>query len=93
MRVIMLSLFLTFLSLQKRDKGQILFDKVCEHLNLLEKDYFGITFRDVENQKVQLRSYRCNEALNTDSVSRESSECFVSELAGSCQRHEEADQR
>uniref|UniRef100_A0A8C1VFR4 Erythrocyte membrane protein band 4.1-like 3a n=1 Tax=Cyprinus carpio TaxID=7962 RepID=A0A8C1VFR4_CYPCA len=36
---------------EKRDKGQVLFDKVCEHLNLLEKDYFGITFRDVENQK------------------------------------------
>uniref|UniRef100_A0A8C2BEP2 Erythrocyte membrane protein band 4.1-like 3a n=1 Tax=Cyprinus carpio TaxID=7962 RepID=A0A8C2BEP2_CYPCA len=39
------------LFLQKREKGQVLFDKVCEHLNLLEKDYFGITFRDVENQK------------------------------------------
>ncbi|TRY96098.1 hypothetical protein DNTS_025485 [Danionella cerebrum] len=36
---------------EKRDRGQVLFDKVCEHLNLLEKDYFGITFRDVENQK------------------------------------------
>ncbi|XP_052451569.1 band 4.1-like protein 3a isoform X13 [Carassius gibelio] len=36
---------------EKRDKGQVLFDKVCEHLNLLEKDYFGVTFRDVENQK------------------------------------------
>uniref|UniRef100_A0A671P5I5 Erythrocyte membrane protein band 4.1-like 3a n=1 Tax=Sinocyclocheilus anshuiensis TaxID=1608454 RepID=A0A671P5I5_9TELE len=36
---------------EKRDKGQVLFDKVCEHLNLLEKDYFGITVRDVENQK------------------------------------------
>uniref|UniRef100_A0A803V342 Erythrocyte membrane protein band 4.1 like 2 n=1 Tax=Ficedula albicollis TaxID=59894 RepID=A0A803V342_FICAL len=23
-------------------KGQVLFDKVCEHLNLLEKDYFGL---------------------------------------------------
>lgn len=31
----------------------MLFDKVCEHLNLLEKDYFGITHRDVENQKVK----------------------------------------
>uniref|UniRef100_A0A8C9V379 Erythrocyte membrane protein band 4.1-like 3a n=1 Tax=Scleropages formosus TaxID=113540 RepID=A0A8C9V379_SCLFO len=31
--------------------GQLLFDKVCDHLNLLEKDYFGITFRDMENQK------------------------------------------
>nr|XP_055038193.1 band 4.1-like protein 3a isoform X11 [Misgurnus anguillicaudatus] len=36
---------------EKRDKGQVLFEKVCEHLNLLEKDYFGITYRDVENQK------------------------------------------
>ncbi|XP_058621388.1 band 4.1-like protein 3a isoform X10 [Onychostoma macrolepis] len=36
---------------EKRDKGQVLFDKVCEHLNLLERDYFGVTFRDVENQK------------------------------------------
>ncbi|XP_051970985.1 band 4.1-like protein 3a isoform X1 [Xyrauchen texanus] len=36
---------------EKRDKGQVLLDKVCEHLNLLEKDYFGVTFRDVENQK------------------------------------------
>ncbi|XP_041659604.1 band 4.1-like protein 3b [Cheilinus undulatus] len=39
------------LSVEKRAKGQVLFDKVCEHLNLLEKDYFGITYRDVENQK------------------------------------------
>uniref|UniRef100_A0A3P8YTQ5 FERM domain-containing protein n=1 Tax=Esox lucius TaxID=8010 RepID=A0A3P8YTQ5_ESOLU len=36
---------------EKRERGHVLFDKVCEHLNLLEKDYFGITFRDVENQK------------------------------------------
>ncbi|XP_051785104.1 band 4.1-like protein 3a isoform X6 [Erpetoichthys calabaricus] len=36
---------------EKRAKGQALFDKVCDHLNLLEKDYFGITFRDTENQK------------------------------------------
>uniref|UniRef100_A0A669BI91 Erythrocyte membrane protein band 4.1 like 3 n=1 Tax=Oreochromis niloticus TaxID=8128 RepID=A0A669BI91_ORENI len=38
-------------SIDKRAKGQFLFDKVCDHLNLLEKDYFGITYRDVENQK------------------------------------------
>ncbi|XP_061093630.1 band 4.1-like protein 3a isoform X1 [Conger conger] len=36
---------------EKRSKGQVLFDKVCDQLNLLEKDYFGITFRDMENQK------------------------------------------
>uniref|UniRef100_A0A8C3LJL1 Erythrocyte membrane protein band 4.1 like 3 n=1 Tax=Chrysolophus pictus TaxID=9089 RepID=A0A8C3LJL1_CHRPC len=36
---------------EKRSRGQVLFDKVCEHLNLLEKDYFGLTYRDSENQK------------------------------------------
>ncbi|XP_015209046.2 band 4.1-like protein 3a isoform X18 [Lepisosteus oculatus] len=36
---------------EKRSRGQMLFDKVCEQLNLLEKDYFGMTFRDMENQK------------------------------------------
>ncbi|XP_051944232.1 band 4.1-like protein 3b isoform X12 [Hippocampus zosterae] len=39
------------LNVEKRVKGQFLFDKVCDHLNLLEKDYFGITYRDVEKQK------------------------------------------
>uniref|UniRef100_A0A8C4IUD2 FERM domain-containing protein n=1 Tax=Dicentrarchus labrax TaxID=13489 RepID=A0A8C4IUD2_DICLA len=39
------------INVEKRAKGQVLFDKVCEHLNLLERDYFGITYRDVENQK------------------------------------------
>uniref|UniRef100_A0A668AEG4 Erythrocyte membrane protein band 4.1 like 3 n=1 Tax=Myripristis murdjan TaxID=586833 RepID=A0A668AEG4_9TELE len=39
------------LTVEKRAKGQVLFDKVCDHLNLLEKDYFGITYRDIENQK------------------------------------------
>ncbi|KAM5157431.1 band 4.1-like protein 3 [Mantella aurantiaca] len=36
---------------EKRSKGQVLFDRVCEHLNLLEKDYFGLVYRDSENQK------------------------------------------
>lgn len=27
-------------------------DMVCEHLNLLEKDYFGVTFADTDTQKV-----------------------------------------
>lgn len=40
---------------QKRSRGQVLFDKVCEHLNLLEKDYFGLTYRDAENQKVSYK--------------------------------------
>lgn len=42
---------------QKRSRGQVLFDKVCEHLNLLEKDYFGLTYRDTENQKVTYKIF------------------------------------
>ncbi|XP_005615695.2 band 4.1-like protein 2 isoform X41 [Canis lupus familiaris] len=37
--------------LEKRAKGQVLFDKVCEHLNLLEKDYFGLLFQESPEQK------------------------------------------
>ncbi|XP_048210030.1 band 4.1-like protein 2 isoform X2 [Perognathus longimembris pacificus] len=36
--------------LEKRAKGQMLFDKVCEHLNLLEKDYFGLLFQENTEQ-------------------------------------------
>ncbi|XP_064412188.1 band 4.1-like protein 2 isoform X9 [Latimeria chalumnae] len=37
--------------LEKRAKGQVLFDKVTEQLNLLERDYFGLTYRDNNDQK------------------------------------------
>uniref|UniRef100_A0A8C0JEQ5 Erythrocyte membrane protein band 4.1 like 2 n=1 Tax=Chelonoidis abingdonii TaxID=106734 RepID=A0A8C0JEQ5_CHEAB len=40
-------------SLGKRAKGQVLFDKVCEQLNLLEKDYFGLLIQDNSDQKVR----------------------------------------
>ncbi|XP_058142994.1 band 4.1-like protein 1 isoform X11 [Dasypus novemcinctus] len=36
---------------EKHGRGQVLFDLVCEHLNLLEKDYFGLTFCDTDSQK------------------------------------------
>uniref|UniRef100_A0AAQ5YRL5 FERM domain-containing protein n=1 Tax=Amphiprion ocellaris TaxID=80972 RepID=A0AAQ5YRL5_AMPOC len=36
---------------EKHSKGQTLMDMVCEHLNLLEKDYFGLTFADTDSQK------------------------------------------
>uniref|UniRef100_A0A8C0C0L0 Erythrocyte membrane protein band 4.1 like 2 n=1 Tax=Buteo japonicus TaxID=224669 RepID=A0A8C0C0L0_9AVES len=42
--------------LEKRAKGQVLFDKVCEHLNLLEKDYFGLLFYENSDQKNWLDS-------------------------------------
>ncbi|XP_034143641.1 band 4.1-like protein 2 isoform X12 [Esox lucius] len=35
---------------EKRAKGQYLFYKVCEALNLLEKDYFGLSYRDNADQ-------------------------------------------
>ncbi|XP_067881196.1 band 4.1-like protein 2 isoform X5 [Heterodontus francisci] len=37
--------------IEKRAKGQVLFDKVCEQINLLERDYFGLTFRDTADEK------------------------------------------
>ncbi|XP_058228998.1 band 4.1-like protein 1 isoform X3 [Hemibagrus wyckioides] len=37
--------------IEKHCKGQALLDMVCEHLNLLEKDYFGLTFSDSDSQK------------------------------------------
>ncbi|KAL4683220.1 hypothetical protein H8957_006137 [Semnopithecus entellus] len=40
-----------FLSLQRDAKGQYLFDLLCHHLNLLEKDYFGIRFVDPDKQR------------------------------------------
>ncbi|MCJ8741764.1 hypothetical protein PDJAM_G00074470 [Pangasius djambal] len=41
---------------EKSCKGQVLLDIVCEHLNLLEKDYFGLTFCDADSQKVGLHT-------------------------------------
>ncbi|XP_051774954.1 protein 4.1 isoform X2 [Erpetoichthys calabaricus] len=40
--------------LDKHAKGQELFVKVCEHLNLLEKDYFGLALWETPTQKTWL---------------------------------------
>uniref|UniRef100_A0A3P9HIJ5 FERM domain-containing protein 3 n=1 Tax=Oryzias latipes TaxID=8090 RepID=A0A3P9HIJ5_ORYLA len=37
--------------IQKDTKGQFLLDHVCNHYNLLEKDYFGIRYVDPEKQR------------------------------------------
>uniref|UniRef100_A0A671K7I7 Band 4.1-like protein 2 n=1 Tax=Sinocyclocheilus anshuiensis TaxID=1608454 RepID=A0A671K7I7_9TELE len=39
---------------EKRAKGQYLFFQVCEQLNLLEKDYFGLSFKDNAEQRCWL---------------------------------------
>uniref|UniRef100_A0A665VH32 FERM domain containing 3 n=1 Tax=Echeneis naucrates TaxID=173247 RepID=A0A665VH32_ECHNA len=48
-------------------KGQFLLDHVCNHYNLLEKDYFGIRYVDPEKQrhwlepnKPVVRQMKCN---------------------------------
>ncbi|XP_041855060.1 FERM domain-containing protein 3 isoform X2 [Melanotaenia boesemani] len=38
-------------SIQRETKGQFLLDHVCNHYNLLEKDYFGIRYVDPEKQR------------------------------------------
>lgn len=40
--------------LQKSSNGQELFDAVCQHLSLLEKDYFSLAFRDAADVKFWL---------------------------------------
>ncbi|XP_014912114.1 protein 4.1-like isoform X3 [Poecilia latipinna] len=36
---------------EKRSRGLQLFEKVCDHLNLLERDYFSLSFRDADSNK------------------------------------------
>lgn len=42
------------MSLQRDTKGQFLLDHVCNHYNLLERDYFGIRYVDPEKQRVTI---------------------------------------
>lgn len=39
---------------EKRAKGQYLLFEVCEHLNLMEKDYFGLSYKDNAEQRCWL---------------------------------------
>ncbi|KAM5164118.1 band 4.1-like protein 2 [Mantella aurantiaca] len=50
-RVILLDTTEYTYDVEKRAKGQVLFSKICEHLNLLETDYFGLIYRDNADQK------------------------------------------
>lgn len=42
------------IEVEKTAKGQFLIDKVCEHISLLEKDYFSCSFRDTNSIKFWL---------------------------------------
>jgi len=41
---------------QKDTSGQELMNDVCEQLDLVEKDYFGLRYVDIEKQRVSLQS-------------------------------------
>lgn len=46
--------FVILFVFQRDAKGQYLFDLICHHLNLLEKDYFGIRYVDPDKQRVSV---------------------------------------
>ncbi|XP_047423794.1 protein 4.1-like isoform X3 [Mugil cephalus] len=50
-RVTLLDGSLFTCTIEKRARGLQLFEKVCEHMNLLERDYFALSFRDADNNK------------------------------------------
>nr|XP_037865851.1 FERM domain-containing protein 5 isoform X11 [Chlorocebus sabaeus] len=67
-------------TIQRDAKGQYLFDLLCHHLNLLEKDYFGIRFVDPDKQRhwleftksvvKQLRFYPADPAALKEEITR-----------------------
>uniref|UniRef100_A0AAZ3R3J1 FERM domain-containing protein 5 n=1 Tax=Oncorhynchus tshawytscha TaxID=74940 RepID=A0AAZ3R3J1_ONCTS len=46
-------------TIQRDAKGQYLFDLICHHHNLLEKDYFGIRYVDPDKQRHWLGFTKC----------------------------------
>lgn len=65
--------FLILFLFQRDAKGQYLFDLICHHLNLLEKDYFGIRYVDPDKQRVMY--YFLKNKPNYISVGFNSSSC------------------
>ncbi|CAF1539350.1 unnamed protein product [Adineta ricciae] len=53
-RIIMLDDTEEYVDLNKDDTGKMLFNRVCDNMRLEEKDYFGLTFSDNENNKCWL---------------------------------------
>lgn len=40
--------------LQKDTAGQVVIDRVCDKLNLVEKDYFGLRYVDADKQRASI---------------------------------------
>ncbi len=43
--------------LQSNAKAQAVLNRIFEHLNLVERDYFGLRFLDITNQTVSYTMY------------------------------------
>jgi len=43
------------MNVQKDTRGQELMNEVCQQLDLIEKDYFGLRYVDIEKQRVGLK--------------------------------------
>lgn len=65
-----------FMSLQRDTKGQFLLDHVCNHYNLLEKDYFGIRYVDPEKQRVTITN-ACTHAEQPKAVGLQLTAIFI----------------
>lgn len=49
-----LQLIMVRFELQPSNKGKYLLDSVCQQLNLIETDYFGLRYVDAANQRVNI---------------------------------------
>lgn len=55
-----------FYDLQTSANGQVLVDKVCDHINLAERDYFSVSYRDRADVKVgKSDSYTLSKAFSS----------------------------
>uniref|UniRef100_A0A1B6C8P8 Moesin/ezrin/radixin homolog 1 n=1 Tax=Clastoptera arizonana TaxID=38151 RepID=A0A1B6C8P8_9HEMI len=55
-RVTLLDGSLLDVNMERKAKGEDLLEKVCDHLNLLERDYFGLTYEDRHDPRNWLES-------------------------------------
>ena len=53
---------------QRRTKGIDLLEKVCDHNNLVERDYFGLTYRDHEDVRVSMPCHARNALTTTNTI-------------------------
>lgn len=66
-----ISLICVLLSvLQAKAAGKMLFDQVCKQLNLLETDYFGLEYMDVQGVTVSALNFFFKDALQGRSVKK-----------------------